>query len=738
METATKLSTINLSKLNATNAEIVQQLKDRIHGQQFKREFDESTRCLEELIKSMNAEIKEKTALILLLEQSEIYYDTQRGEAKIVANAYKNFGARVKTLQKKLEELTATFPSPIPSPCPDAPSPTTSDQELELNLPNDKDKSIQKEVENLENAPSPVGSPEGLNLSPEPKEETKVPVTTVQSVGNPIPTLSNFFSHEQTGMTSWLDAFSNKKTPVVEKEEIKNDPSSLDSRLSNLLQNIPNLPSSLQTSLFGSTSSGNNTPLQDTNSPVINKKEKLPDTFSSAEGTTPIKDEYSGQNTPLQDEDTHSSHAFFTKLASSNKTHSPKDILKGLTSLIQSASGDKTDENHKKEKYAFNSTEAYDQEGGMSSFIKKIIPSISQTSHLTSSPSTYFNSPQPPSSRTVPVVTTTNVNSYQTSTFHDVPTYTSKSEPSREGLSYIPSLVPSTPLDNFSFVPDAFPDTEYNPELENFDTNMDVELPINDSDLDIPSPEIEPLSPVPASSESDVPRSISGRRLSTLITVVTKDSPDDSLPVSSMYSSDDMYKSDKENVTEESSAWIDNSSCVEKSIVPPLPEATLGKVSPNEEFFIGKTEPTIPPFYATIPPPPVIDHNAPNGQSMEFLTPNNTTVESPLSRIETVQSHREDLSNGRWFNNNWTQNERRNLVPPPPPPPPPPFNCGLQDTRFYGNKRFPPPPNFHPRNSNWSPRNRPDNSFHHPYGPPPNKRFPFRGRGWGRQRHQYN
>lgn len=59
---------------------------DRTHGQQFKREFDESARCLEELIKTITKEIKERTELILLLEQSEIYYDNQRAEAKVVAN----------------------------------------------------------------------------------------------------------------------------------------------------------------------------------------------------------------------------------------------------------------------------------------------------------------------------------------------------------------------------------------------------------------------------------------------------------------------------------------------------------------------------------------------------------------------------------------------------------------------------------------------------------------------------
>lgn len=52
--------------------------------------------------------------------------------------AYKNFSNRVKALQKKLDELKATFPSPVPSPAADAPSPTSSDHEHELSLPNDQ------------------------------------------------------------------------------------------------------------------------------------------------------------------------------------------------------------------------------------------------------------------------------------------------------------------------------------------------------------------------------------------------------------------------------------------------------------------------------------------------------------------------------------------------------------------------------------------------------------------------
>lgn len=527
-------------------------------------------------------------------------------------------------------------------------------------------------------------------------------------------------------MTSWLDTFTKKKTvnAVPEKNDIsKKDSSSLDSRLSNLLQNIPNLPSGLQNTIFGSASSGNNTPLHDSvNSSLIGKKDTI-------ESTTPIKDEYSGQNTPLQDEEsTHSSHAFFTKIASNNK---PKDIL---TSLIQSVSGDKTDDSQKKEKYGYGSTESFDQ-GGMSSFIKKIIPSAPTVPH-SSSPS-FFNSTPPALStpvQTMPVAQTTTVNSYETATFHDVPVYSSKPPTSdrMEHLSFIPSLVPSMTQDNFNY---NYPANEYNPELETFDTDMDVENTIEDI-LDEQSPTLDSPSPVPPVAVDDIPRSVGNRRLSTLITVVTKDSPGVSLP-SPEYPSDDVYKSDKENVTQEPS-WINS--------VPPLKaddpwikntisSEPLGNSSPNEEFFIGKEAATLPPFYTSAPPPPppppplVIDHGPPNGQNVNYLDPGNpantATTNLPLSKIETVQTQREDM-NGRWFGNNWGENDRRL---PPPPPGPPPVPCGIQEPRFFERRNFH-PHHFHPRN-NWAPRHRPDR-FPRPYGPPPNKRFPFRGRGRGR------
>ncbi|GFT44189.1 regulation of nuclear pre-mRNA domain-containing protein 2 [Nephila pilipes] len=680
LEVNTKKSSINLSKLNATDAEIVQQLKDRTHGQQFKRDFDKSVKQLEELIESLNHELAERNELILLLEQSEIYYDTQRGEAKVVANAYKNFDSRVKTLHKKLLELISTLPSPLPSPSVDAPSPTTSDHELELNLPSD---------------------------------------------------------NKQGGMSSWLDAFTSKKdksdVPPVKPEVKQNDPSSLDSRLSNLLQNIPNLPSGLQSTLFGGSSSGNNTPLRDTiGSPIPTKKDKLSEPPTSG-ALTPVKDEYSGQNTPLQDEDTHSSHSFFTKLASSNKTQNPKDILKGLTSLIQSATSDKDDAQRKEKFSSFGSTELYDQSGGMSSFIKGIIPSISQSSEHSSSPSVYFTSSQSSlsaSDRTLTSTYTTAASSYQTTAFDSIPSYSTQSSAGEQHLSYIPSLVPSTPHDTFNFTNKTFSSEEYNPEMELFDSDMDLENPMEEDSIDVPSPNIEPLSPVrTVSVENDVPRvTIPARRLSTLITLVTDDTSSQDRP---------QEKGLKENGTQESMpVWppvdlMDNSNAV-------ITRDTM-KGSPTEEFFIGKQSDSNIPSYFSAAPPPV---GPPNGENLNYVEPIAST-DNALSRIETVHSQRENL-NDRWYDNSWNENSQ-NVMPPGP------VVCGPPDHNFFNpNRNFPPPPppNFRPR-QNWSPQYRPHrpDMFHQkrphgafsarPYGPPPHKRFPFRGRGWGRNQPQY-
>lgn len=86
-------------------------------------------------MKTLTTEIKARTALITVLEQADAFYHNQRGEVKVVATAYREFGNRIKTMKRKTEELARTLPSPIPSPDMDAPSPGPGD---EFDLPGEK------------------------------------------------------------------------------------------------------------------------------------------------------------------------------------------------------------------------------------------------------------------------------------------------------------------------------------------------------------------------------------------------------------------------------------------------------------------------------------------------------------------------------------------------------------------------------------------------------------------------
>lgn len=49
-------------------------------------EFEEAVIALECYLAAVQKEVEERTQLVTLLEQAEIFYETQRGEAKLVAN----------------------------------------------------------------------------------------------------------------------------------------------------------------------------------------------------------------------------------------------------------------------------------------------------------------------------------------------------------------------------------------------------------------------------------------------------------------------------------------------------------------------------------------------------------------------------------------------------------------------------------------------------------------------------
>lgn len=96
------------------------------------KEIIERRNKLEHYIKTLTNEIKARTTLITVLDQADAFYHNQRGEVKVVATAYRNYGNSIKTMKRKLEELTKTLPSPIPSPDINAPSPGPADNDFVL------------------------------------------------------------------------------------------------------------------------------------------------------------------------------------------------------------------------------------------------------------------------------------------------------------------------------------------------------------------------------------------------------------------------------------------------------------------------------------------------------------------------------------------------------------------------------------------------------------------------------
>lgn len=127
-----KVEAVNSSRIDALSKEVLNNLKDKSHGEQYSKDFDDATKLMESLVSTLEKEIAIRNDLIEYLEKSEIFYETQKGEAKIVASAYKNFAQRVKSVKKKLSESKTSLPSPLPSPCADAPSPTNSDDGPQL------------------------------------------------------------------------------------------------------------------------------------------------------------------------------------------------------------------------------------------------------------------------------------------------------------------------------------------------------------------------------------------------------------------------------------------------------------------------------------------------------------------------------------------------------------------------------------------------------------------------------
>ncbi|XP_043217422.1 proline-rich protein 12-like, partial [Amphibalanus amphitrite] len=136
-ETDQLLKAINDGEFHVSDTaldELRNNIKSRSQSKLFVSELEEGVRAVERYVSALDREIQQRAELIEQLERSEIFYETQRTDAKVVAVAYKNFSKRVRDVRRKLEELVPELPdvSPVPSPDVNAPSPTNSDDGLQL------------------------------------------------------------------------------------------------------------------------------------------------------------------------------------------------------------------------------------------------------------------------------------------------------------------------------------------------------------------------------------------------------------------------------------------------------------------------------------------------------------------------------------------------------------------------------------------------------------------------------
>lgn len=268
-EVELKFKQISSLKLDASSVEAVSQLKDRAHGKQFSQQFEDSCSKLENYVSSAEQQIMEQKVMIEMLEQSEVFYDEQFKEARIVANAYKNFGTRINNLRKKLEELMKSLPSPVPSPSYDAPSPGNTPPQEEI----DNTEAVDMELDDDDNA-----APDNILATQQPG--------------------SNVNSNPPHGEVYDPEAAMNSKSKYIA------GPNALESRIATM---IPSLPTgSVQHNQVAPSSTPHNMdprgqlPLPAENPPVYIPPKPTIIKVLQQEGGTPTKDE--GSCTPVMDE----------------------------------------------------------------------------------------------------------------------------------------------------------------------------------------------------------------------------------------------------------------------------------------------------------------------------------------------------------------------------------------------------------------------------------------------------
>lgn len=269
-EVELKFKQISSLKLDASSVEAVSQLKDRAHGKQFSQQFEDSCSKLENYVSSAEQQIMEQKVMIEMLEQSQVFYDEQYREARIVANAYKNFGTRINNLRKKLEELMKSLPSPVPSPSYDAPSPGNTPPLEEI----DNTEAVDMELDDDDNA-----APDNILATQQPSSSV-----------NSNPTHGEVYDPE---------AAMNSKSKYIA------GPNALESRIATMIPSLPtgsvqHNPVAPSSNIQHNVDPRAQLPLPAENPPVYIPPKPTIIKVLQQEGGTPTKDE--GSCTPVMDE----------------------------------------------------------------------------------------------------------------------------------------------------------------------------------------------------------------------------------------------------------------------------------------------------------------------------------------------------------------------------------------------------------------------------------------------------
>jgi len=125
-ETLVKEQMINndLKLIDGMSIDNVRKLKDKTSTDAYHSEYENSREKFQEYVRYFERLLQERKTIKQNCEQAEIFYDAQYQDANIVVEAYKNFGDKVATLKKKLDNVIRDLPETVSPPSGDnVPSP---------------------------------------------------------------------------------------------------------------------------------------------------------------------------------------------------------------------------------------------------------------------------------------------------------------------------------------------------------------------------------------------------------------------------------------------------------------------------------------------------------------------------------------------------------------------------------------------------------------------------------------